>query len=105
MLEIFMVANIATKFGAFMHGMLLKLFHSFPNGDTIFFLVALMREFAKIDTILQNFVDMCQEIASCLTIWATDIITILLSLLSTSISLFQLNLALLAEKFVAIFAF
>lgn len=58
-LKIFMVAYIAPELRALIHSMLLQLSHGFPDdGFTAVSLVALVRKFAEINAILQNFIDL-----------------------------------------------
>ena len=74
-LEIFMVANITSKFRAIKKSMLLKFSHCFPNNITTFAVfVASMREFTKINAISDNFVNFLHKITSILTIRTADII-------------------------------
>ena len=60
MLEVLVVANIASEFRALMDGVFLKLFHSFPNNNTLTAIIskASMRELTKVDTVLKNLVDL-----------------------------------------------
>lgn len=70
MLEIFMIANVTSKLWAFIHCVLLKFIHCFPN----YFAISVtfetfMRKFTKINTIDQHFIYVMQKIPRCLTIW------------------------------------
>lgn len=51
-LEIFIVANIASKFRTLVHGMLLKVFHRLPNNDLLSILPALVRELTEVYAVL-----------------------------------------------------
>ena len=70
MLEIFMIANVTSKLRAFVHCVLLKFIHCFPNNFTISIVfITLMRKFTKINTICKYFVNIMKEVTLGLTIW------------------------------------
>ena len=81
-LEILVIANVASKFRTFVHSVLLKFTHRLPNDWAISFLVALVRKLTKVNTVLQHFVNVGKEVSSGLTIWATNIVPCRVSLYS-----------------------
>jgi len=51
-LKVFVIAYVAAKLGALIHGMLLELPHGFPDDHTLsLFLVALVREFTEVNAV------------------------------------------------------
>ena len=71
MLKFFLVADIATEFGALIHGMFLKVQHRFPDDGAVFSLkIAFMWEFTEINAVSQNFINVLQKISRNLTIRA-----------------------------------
>ena len=51
-LKVFVIAYVASKLGALIHGMLLELPHGFPDDHTLsLILVALVREFTEVNTV------------------------------------------------------
>lgn len=56
-LEIFIVANVASKFRTLVHGMLLKIFHRLPNNDLLSVVPALMRKLTEVNAVLEDLVN------------------------------------------------
>lgn len=75
MLVIFMVANVAAKLGALVHGMLLQFSHGLPKDNFLSILPAFVRELTKVNAVSEYFVDRLKEITSLLAMWAADIET------------------------------
>jgi hypothetical protein len=76
MLEILMIANITTEFGAVIDGMLLELFQGFPYDLAIFIVpVTFMRKFTEVDAVLKNPVNRLQKVTAGLTMWAANVIS------------------------------
>ena len=55
-LKFFIVANIASKLRTLIHGMLLEILHGLPNNDLLSVLPALVREFTKVNAVLEDLV-------------------------------------------------
>ena len=76
MLEVFMVANITAEFWAVIDGVLLEFFHGFPYDLTMsIVLVTFMREFAEVNAVLENLVNILQKVTTSLTVWAANVIS------------------------------
>ena len=73
-LEVFMVADVAAKFGTFVHRMLLQLEHGLPDDDLATILPALVWELAKVNAIAEDLVDWLEEVAALLAIWAAHFV-------------------------------
>ena len=72
MLKFFLVADVATEFGALIHGMFLEVEHGFPDDAAVFGLkIAFMWEFTEINAVSQNFINILHKISRNLTIWAS----------------------------------
>jgi len=78
MLELFLIAYIATEFWTVIDSMLLKFKKCFPNNASILsvFKIAFMRKFTKINAISKNLINFLQKVASFLTIWTANIVSV-----------------------------
>ena len=117
MLKILVITNVTTKFGTFVHRMLLQLIHRFPNNFAVSVVPeAPVREFAKIYAVGQNFVNVVKEISLSRAVWA-DHFELLYWVQTSSwffgireliflliCALRQLNLTIFAKQLIAFFA-
>jgi len=80
-LEFLKVADVTTVLGALIVlCMLLELSNGFPNDFTIWSFITLMREFAEIDAVSYNWVDLLENVSLALAMWAcNDVHYLLLS--------------------------
>jgi hypothetical protein len=94
-----MIADVATKLGAFVHGMLLELSHGFPDDHAalFLFLVTLVGELTKVNAVREYLVDRLHEVTASIAARALHLLGILI--------LSKLHLAMFTEKLVAISAF
>lgn len=117
-LEVLVIADVATELWAVVHGMLLQLLHSLPDYLSTLGLKAFVRELAEVNAIPQYLVDFLHEISSGLAVRAADIVpwsgsralllralAFVASILLSSISSLQLYLAVLAEQLIALLTF
>ena len=97
MLKVFVIAYVAAEFGALIHGMLLELPHGLPDDHALpVVLVALVGELTEVNAVGQHLIDILHEIALGTTPRTLYILRVL--------GLLELDLAMLAEQFVAITA-
>ena len=97
MLKVFVIAYVAAEFGALIHGMLLELPHGLPDDHALpVVLVALVGELTEVNAVGQHLIDILHEIALGTTPRTLHILRVL--------GLLELDLAMLAEQFVAITA-
>ena len=71
-LAVFIVTNVTSEFWTVVQGVLLKFPHCFPDDLTLmsWMLEASVGKFAKVNTVLKNFVNILHEAATTLTVWA-----------------------------------
>ena len=101
MLVIFMIAYVTSELGALVHGVLLQLAHCFPDYHSILLAsVALVGEFAKVYAICQHLIDVLQKVSASLATGAADVVPGLRGVQVRT----ELQLAVLAEQLVAVFA-
>ena len=71
MLEFLLIANVATKLGTLVHGVLLEFAKRLPDDLTVLAIsVATMRELAEVDAVTQDLVDVGDEVATLLAVRA-----------------------------------
>jgi hypothetical protein len=86
-LELFSVANIATKFRAVELSMSLKFSKGLPdNLSSSVLSVTFMWELTEINTVFKNFIDLLHEVASSLAVWTANVIAWSFSILSVTTS-------------------